>query len=118
MESFKAKYPGFVALLSIAAVFAQDMAAPGETALQKLEGTVNLIKPVVAFVPQASLLGPELEALKAAPADIEGGVELLITDLAFSSDKAKAIIAAAFPLAESLVALAPQSVALIAAIKA
>jgi len=117
MDSFKSKYPAFTALLALAAALAQDVAAQGETVLQKLEGSIALVPQALAFMPMASGLGAEVAALKAAPTDIEAGVEVLITDLAFSSDKAKAIIAAAFPLAESLVGLVPQVESLVKAIK-
>jgi hypothetical protein len=118
METFAQKYPAFAALFGLVATIAQDAAAPGETALQKLEGAVNLVGPVISFLPQASLLSAELAALKESPSDIESAAEALVTDLAFSSEKAKSIIAAAFPLAEAVVALIPQAEALVAAIKA
>ena len=117
MNSFKSKFPAITALLLISAAFAQDFAAQGETVLQKLEGSVAIVPQVLAFVPQASQLGAEASALKASPTDIEAGVEVLVTDLAFSSTKAQAIIAAVFPLAESLAGLVPQAQALVAAIK-
>lgn len=118
MESFKSKYPAFVSLLALVSALAQDLSAQGESMVQKLEGSISLVPQALAFIPQASLLSAEVDALKASPADLEGGVELLITDLSFSSEKAKGIVSAAFPLAESLVSLVPQAQALVAAIKA
>ena len=76
-----------------------------------------LVPQALAFFPQASLLGSELTALKANPIDLEAGAELLVTDLAFTSAKAKAIVSAAFPVAESLAAMVPQVQALITVIK-
>lgn len=118
MMNFAASYPAFAALLSLVANLVQDMEAPNETMLQKLEGSIGLVPVVLAFLPQASLLGPELVAIKASPLALEQGAELLVTDLAFSSAKAKAIIAAAFPVAEAIVGMVPGVQALAAAIKA
>jgi hypothetical protein len=117
METFAQKYPAFAALLEVFAVIGQDFAIQGETLVQKLEGAVNLVSPIIAFMPQASLLSAEVSQLKASPADLESAAEALVDDLEFSSAKAKAIIAAAFPFAESLVGLIPQAEALIAAVK-
>lgn len=118
MNSFAQKYPSFAALLLIISNVARDLVVPNETLLQKLENSVSLVPQVLAFVPQASALGAEVSALKSVPADIEAAAEALVVDLAFSSDKAKAIIAASFPLAEQIVALIPSAQAVIAAVKA
>lgn len=117
MSAFTDKYPAFTAMLAIVAEGAQDLAAQNITFVAKLESMANLVSPIIDFIPQASGLGAELTALKASPADIEAAAEQLVTDLAFTSAKAKAIIAAAFPLAESAVGMIPQVEALVAAIK-
>lgn len=116
MESFAQKYPAFAALLQLVATIGQDMAVQGESLTAKLESLVNVAGPLVAFLPQASALGAEIAALKASPTDIEAAGEALVSDLAFSSAKAKAIIAAAFPVAESLAALVAPVQALVAAL--
>jgi hypothetical protein len=116
MNSFAQKYPAFAALLQLAATIAQDAAVQGESLVSKLESLANVAGPMIAFIPQASALSAELAQLKASPADIESAAEALVDDLDFSSDKAKAIIAAAFPVAESLVALIAPVQALIAVI--
>jgi hypothetical protein len=113
---FAQKYPAFAALLALVGAVAQDAAVQGETVLQKLEASINLVPQALAFFPQVSALSSELAALKASPGDMEAAAEALVSDLAFSSAKAKAIIAAAFPLAESLVGLVPQVQALLAAV--
>lgn len=117
MTAFQTKYPAFASLLMVFATFAQDFAAQGETLAQKFEGAVNVVTPVITFLPQSGNLGAELVALKASPSDMEAAGEALVTDLAFSSTKAKAIIAAAFPFAEAAVGLIPQGEALVAAFK-
>lgn len=114
---FASKYPAFAALLALLPPLLTDFEATGTSFVQKLEGAVVIVPGILAFIPQASQLGAEVAALKASPSDLEAGAELLVTDLAFSSTKAQAIITAAFPLAESLVALAPQISALVGAIK-
>lgn len=119
MTSFKQKYPAFAALLALAAAVAQDFAAPGLSLLQKLSGLAAIIPQVVGFLPLVGSIGSEIVAIKAAGVvDIEAAAELLVTDLAFSSDKAKAIVASAFPVAEQLAGLFAPVQSLIAAIKA
>jgi hypothetical protein len=114
---FPTNYPSFAALLVLSATLGKDFAVQNETFVQKLEGAVNIVSPIITFLPQASSLGAELEKLKASAPDMEAAGEFLVTQLAFSSDKAQGIIKAAFPLAEGLVALIPQTQALLAAIK-
>lgn len=118
MTNFASKYPALAALIGLVSNFGKDMAVQNETVIQKLEGSISLVPSILAFIPQASLLGAEVSALKASPTDLVSGAELLVTDLAFTSEKAQAIITAAFPLAESLAALVPQVGALTSAIKA
>lgn len=105
MTSFKQKYPAFAALLVIVGLLAQDFAAPGVTLVQKLTNLYNVVPAVMAFVPQIGALGAEISALKSSPTDIEAGGEVLVTDLGFSSAKGVAVIAAAFPVGEGVVAL-------------
>lgn len=117
MNSFKTKYPSFSALIALAASIAQDFTAGGLTLIQKLTGLAGLLPQVLAFIPLAGGLASELVALKAAPADIEAGAEVLVTDLAFSSVKAKAIVSSAFPVAEGIANLVSPAQSLIAAIR-
>jgi hypothetical protein len=117
MNSFKTTYPVFTALLSLISAFALDLVTENETLIQKLENSITIVPQVLGFLPIAGGLAAELAKLKASPADIEAAAETLVTDIAFSSVKAKAIIAAAFPLAESVVALVPQVGAIVAAVK-
>lgn len=117
MNSFKTKYPAFAALLGLVSAFALDLVTENETLVQKLENSISLVPQVLAFLPQAGNLGQEVSLLKSNVADIEAAAETLVTDLAFSSVKAKAIVAAAFPFAEGIVALVPQGQALYTAIK-
>ena len=118
MQNFSTKYPTITALILLVANVAKDAAVQGETLVQKLEASVVLVPQALALIPNVSLLGAEVSALKASPLDLEAGAELLVADLAFSSPKAQAVIAAAFPLAEALVGLVPQVSALVAAMKA
>jgi hypothetical protein len=118
MTNFQTKYPAFYALLALMAGVGTGLVAQGETLVQKLEGEAAQLPNLLAFLPQVGSIGPELTALKSSPADIVTAGEVLVTDFAFSSDKAKAIIQASFPLAESLAGLYPQVVTLVAALKA
>lgn len=117
MNSFKSNYPVFSALILLVADFAKNLAVQGESMLAKVEGEVTIVPSILSFIPQASGLGAEVDKLKASPTDCIGGVELLVTDLAFSSERAQAVMSAAFPLADSLVVLVPQVKALVVAIK-
>lgn len=104
MDSFKSKYPAVVALFVLVAAFAKDLAVAGESVLQKVEGELALAPQILQFYPQASQLGPELTLIKESPTDIEAGIEVLVTDLAFSSEKAQAIITQSFAVGEWIVA--------------
>jgi hypothetical protein len=116
MGSFASKYPAIAALLAIMSSGVQSAEVPNETIVQKLEGSIGMIPQILAFIPQVSAIGSEIAALKSSPSELEAGAELLVSDLAFTSEKAKAIIAAVFPLADSLIALLPQVKALASAI--
>lgn len=118
MDQFKLKYPAFTALLFLVASLCQDFAAQGQTWLQKLESTYNLFPQIISFIKVAPGIAAEAIALGGSPTDIEAGAELLVTDLAFTSDKAKAIITAAFPLCEKLTGSIGDIQNLIAAFKA
>jgi hypothetical protein len=119
VNNFKVKYPIFSSLMVLVSGFTTGLLVQGESLVQKVEGEMVLLPQVLAFLPKAGGLKAELDALKAAGApDIEAGAEVLVSDMAFSSAKAQGIIQAAFPVAESVAALEPQVLALVAAIKA
>lgn len=113
---FSTNYPAFAALLNLVAGLAKNLAVQNGSLVQKLESEASEVPALVAFLPLASQLGAEVQQLKSSPADIVGGVELLVSDLGFSSTKAQAVINAAFPLAQSIVGLVPQVQALVSAI--
>ncbi|MDR3608532.1 MAG: hypothetical protein P4M08_14305 [Oligoflexia bacterium] len=116
---FASKYPAFTALFALVGGAASILAVQSETLIQKVEGEAAELPGLLAFLPQAGSLGAEVTALKASPTDMEAAAEMLISDFKFSSSKAQSVIAAAFPLAESLVGTTlPQVKALIAAIQA
>lgn len=102
MESFKSKYPAFTALLGIIGAVAAKAAKAGESVVQKFEDELTLAPAILAFYPSMGALPAEFAAIKAAPVDMEAGIEVLVTDFALSSDKAKAIMPKAFLLAEKL----------------
>jgi hypothetical protein len=118
MNSFQTTYPALYALINLLAGVAKGMAVQGETLVQKLEGEAMELPSLVSFLPLAGSIGAEIEAIKSSPGDIVGAAECLVTDLAFTSAKAQAVINAAFPLANSIAALVPQVTAVVAAIKA
>lgn len=106
MDSFKSKYPAFTALLALVGGALSKLAAPSVGILQKLESEVVLAPQVLQFVAsgQAGALGSELAVLKDSAPDMEVGVEVLISDFAFSSDKAKALLPKVFAVGEWAVA--------------
>lgn len=114
MNSFSSKYPAFAALLMAFALEAKIL-TDGNAWAVKLTEEAEEISPLSQFIPQANLLGAELAQLKASPEDMVSAAEALVTDLSFTSTKAEAIIAAAFPFAEQAAAMVPASQALIAA---
>lgn len=125
MNSFKTNFPVLTMLFALIGTEAQLLSAGNESWLQKLESEGALIPQLIPFMAQSGSLSAEIAKVKASPADIEAGVETLVTDFAFSSDKAKSIVESAFTFGEGLVAqIAPISAliksgeALIAAIKA
>lgn len=118
MEDFKSKYPTFTLLFSLIALEAQNFSKPDQNLMQKIASEITILPQFLSFIPQASKLGAEAAVLKASPADMEAGAEILVSDLAFSSDKAKEIIAAAFPVAEDLIGLISKVETLAKAIKA
>ncbi len=113
---FATKYPSFAALLALLAGAGKVLAVQGESLIQKLEGEAVELPSLLAFLPQAGSLGSEIVAIKGNTADIEAAAEYAVTQLAFSSEKAQAIIAAAFPVAETAVTLLGQVKTLVAAI--
>jgi hypothetical protein len=110
MNSFKSKYPAFAALFALIGSVGQDLGASGESTGQKLSGLLALLPQGLAFEAYASQVGTEYAAIKASSdeaAEIEGGVELLVTDFAFSAPQAQAKINECFALAEWLVSGIP-----------
>lgn len=118
MSNFSSKYPAFAALLALLGGSVAKMVSASGSIIQKLEGEAALLPQLISFVPQASLLATELAQLKQNPVDIEAAAETLVSDLAFSSSKAQAIVAAAFPVAESVANLVAPIENLVAALKA
>jgi hypothetical protein len=106
MESFKSKYPALTALLAIIGGSLAKLAAGGEGWLQKIESEAALAPQVLSFVTsgQAAALSSELGLVKQLVPDMEAGIELLVTDFALSSDKAKLLLPKAFAVAEWAVA--------------
>lgn len=118
MSNFSSKYPAFAALLGLLGGSVAKMVSTSGSIVTKIEGEASLLPQLISFVPQASLLASELAVLKQNPADIEAAAELLVSDLAFSSSKAQVIVAAAFPVAESIANLVSPIESLVAAIEA
>lgn len=115
---FKDKFPASAAaILFLANVLKDGVAAmaPGESLLAKITGFGNLAPALVTLLPQIGGLGAEVKSFTAG--DDVAAAELLVTDLAFSSEKAQAVVAALFPVLEDLAALEPKIVALVDAIK-
>ena len=115
----QSKYPAFYALIALVAAAAKDTSdavVSSSSLLSKVLEFENLVPLLMQLYPVAADIAVEAKAMSAQ--DIEAAAEQLVVDLEFSSDKAKAVIAAAFPLAESLAGLVPQVQALVAAIKA
>ena len=122
MNNVKSSYPAIAALLSLFGTFAEDVSSSG-TLLSKLAGLANLLPGAITVEGLSSQLGSEFAAIKALPTDeaasaVEGCVELLITDLAFSAPQAQKAQAAAFALGEWLVAGVPAIEAVVALKKA
>ena len=118
MNTFGTKYPALASLILLVANLSKDFAQPNETDLQKIEGSFGLIPQILSFIPQSASLGTEIGAIKSSPEDMIAGVEMLVTDLSFTSEKATLIINAAFPLGEQIIALIPSFKNLSTAIKA
>lgn len=118
MDSFKAKYPAMTALLALMVSVGAKAVKSGESVIQKIEDEATLVPQALAFYPMVGALGAEVAALKASPADAEGGLELMITDMNLTSDKALAIMPKAFVLAEKLADCVQPAEELIAAVKA
>jgi hypothetical protein len=116
MNPIQEKYPALFAFIGLLSAVAKDFGASG-TLLQRLVSLDNTIPQVTSFVPLAGQLGAEIAAIEKVPADLVEAAEIFVTDLSFSSAKAQAILAAAFPLANSLVGVVPEALALEAAIK-
>lgn len=117
---FSEKYPASAALILLIATSLKDAVAalqPGEAILEKISGFSNLAPGIISFIPLAGSLSAEMVALKLNMGDDVLAVEMLVSDLSFSSDKAKNVIAAAFPILENIAAMEPSVVALVAAVK-
>jgi hypothetical protein len=118
MNSFKTSYPALSALFTLIASAATQLAVQGQTLVQKIEGEFTLLPQVLTFIPQASNISAEIAAVKGSPAEIEAGIELLVTDFAFTSDKAKSVIAKSFAVGEWIIQGIEPVKELIAEIKA
>lgn len=114
---FKQKYPAFTALIHIVALEGKALGNPDDGLIAKVGNSMKIIPEVLLFLPQSKTIGAEAAQLKSSATDIEDGIEMLVVDLEFSSEKAKKIIEAAFPVADKIAALIPETQNLIAAIK-
>jgi hypothetical protein len=114
---FATKYPAIAALIVMLDTAAIDLTAGQNILVELSKLAADEAGPVVGFISQSSQVGNEFKALAASSTDIESGVEYLITELEFSSEKAKAVIAALFPMGESIAALIPQVMTFISAVK-
>lgn len=116
---FGQKYPASAAFVLLIANILKDAASalqPGQSALQKIMGFENLAPALIGFLPQIGALAGEVKQYSVG--DDIAAAEMLVSDLAFSSDKAQKIVAALFPVMEELAALEPKVEALVAAIQA
>lgn len=118
MNSFKSKYPAFTALLALLGSIAVKAVKSGESLIQKIEDEATLLPQALAFYPSASALSAELAGIKASPTDMEGGIEVLVTDLSLSSDKAQALMPKVFVLAEKMAECVKPAEDVFAALKA
>jgi len=100
MESFKSKYVILTAALVLIASEFKIAFKPGENAVQKFIESGSLIPGLLPIVSNVGQLKSEIETLKGSVVDMEAGAEVLVTELAFSSDAAKAIIPKAIAVAE------------------
>jgi hypothetical protein len=115
---FQTKYPALYALIALvaaAAVDSEQALSSSASLIAKLLGYENLIPEFVALAPQLGAISAEVKAM--SPQDIEQAAEALVADLAFSSDKAKAVIAASFSVVDWLIAGQAPVMALVSAIK-
>jgi hypothetical protein len=112
------KYPALIALVGIFASIAKIAATAGETLAQRGTALIGLFPQIMSFIPQMTLLSGELSTIGATPADEEALAEQFVTDLAFTSDKAKSIITPAFAVAEGIANLVSPIESLITALKA
>lgn len=118
MDSFKQKYPAFTALLTLVGDFGKEMGDHNESVLKNLADSVKLFPQLLTFVPLASQVDDEAKLIAQNPEEIVAGVEILVTEFAFSNEKAKAVIAASFEVAEGLAGMVPKIKNLVTAIKA
>lgn len=105
------------AIKTLADAVKDTMAAiqPGQSILGRLASYSNLIPDLEALIPQIGDIVGEASALK--PEDYVTLVSLLVTDLAVTDEKAKAIIAASLKLLSDLaLVIVPDAQSLIAAI--
>lgn len=118
MNSVKTNYPALTALLALVGGFAEDVSSSASL-MAKLAGLANLLPGAITFEGLAAQLQPEIAAIEALDTAEKavvaaGVVELLITDLGFSSPQAQKAQAAGFALAEWLVAGVPAIQAIVA----
>jgi len=112
------KYPGLIAIVAIMASITKIFAQSGETFIQKSTAFLGLFPQILAAIPLTAGLPIELTQIKGNITDEEALAEQFVNDLSFSSDKAKAIIADAYPVAEAIAGLVGPAQKLIATIRA
>lgn len=117
MEQFKSKFPAFTALLLFIAVLGKEL-SEDESLLEKIKDSVVLVPQAFALIPQLARVDDEAKLIAADPQEVVFAAELLVTECGFSSTKAQDIIKLAFPYAEKVASLIPETKALIAAVKA
>lgn len=105
MEQFKNNYPVLAIVFGIVGAEAKILANGNESFLQKLGDSAALSPQLLPLLGQATELKTELAKIKdgANAGDIVGGLELLVTDFGFSSEKAQQIQIDAFEFAEAVV---------------
>lgn len=114
------KKAALVAVIKLVADAAKDTAAaiqPGQALLSRLAGYGNLVLDVEALLPQIGDLKAELAGL--TPPDYVELAGVLVSDLAFSNEKAQGIVATALDLLGELAGpVMTKTLALVAAAKA
>ena len=103
--TFKTTYPATTSLITLLSGVVTTGIANDTSALAAAEAETVELPELIDFLSKESTLGAEVTALKASPSDIESALEVIVTDLHFTSAKAAALIPLVFSFAESAVAL-------------